>query len=289
MKKHAKKAAALLAALAASGVLAACGSSDSDTSGDDGSVSGQFKPLADAPAVYAKVAGEARLERPDGGTEASISLTGLQPDSGYEAHLHSGSCAEADPGGPHFKFDPGGSEEPPNEVHFAFESNEAGEGSARASSDREVPPGEAGSIVVHLGDEAAMKTHNGEHHGEEDHGAEEGDDHGGAHGASPGKIACADLEGGSGGGVATAEVTIVVENGEPVGGIQELEYDAGDQIAFRVESDVADEIHVHGYDLMEDVDAGSSAEFSFPAEIEGIFEVELEGRKEQIAEIRVNP
>lgn len=83
--------------------------------------------------------------------------------------------------------------------------------------------------------------------------------------------------------------TIVVKNGEPVGGVQELEYNAGDQIRFEVDSDVADEIHVHGYDLMKDVPAGGSVSFSFPAEIEGIFEVELEGRKEQIAELRVNP
>jgi hypothetical protein len=276
LRKHAKKTAALLAALAATGVLAACGSSDSDTTPDDGSVSGQFRPVADAPAAYAKVAGEATLERPDGGTEASISLIGLQPETGYEAHLHSGSCEETDAGGPHFKFDPSGSEQPPNEIHFSFESGESGEGEAKASSSREVPVGEAGSIVVHLGDEVAMKTHNGEHHG-------------GAHAAS-GKIACADLEAGSASASAvTAEATIVVKGGEPVGGVQELEYDAGDQIAFGVESDVADEVHVHGYDLMEDVTAGGTAEFSFPADIEGIFEVELEGRKEQIAEIRVNP
>jgi hypothetical protein len=83
--------------------------------------------------------------------------------------------------------------------------------------------------------------------------------------------------------------TIVVKNGEPVGGVQELEYSAGDQIRFEVDSDVTDEIHVHGYDLMKDVPAGGSVTFSFPAEIEGIFEVELEDRKEQIAELRVNP
>jgi hypothetical protein len=82
---------------------------------------------------------------------------------------------------------------------------------------------------------------------------------------------------------------IVVKNGEPVGGVQELEYNAGDRIRFDVRSDVADEIHVHGYDLMKDVPAGGTVSFSFPAEIEGIFEVELEGRKEQIAELRVNP
>jgi hypothetical protein len=83
--------------------------------------------------------------------------------------------------------------------------------------------------------------------------------------------------------------TIVVRNGEPVGGIKELEYDAGDEIRFEVSSDVAEEVHVHGYDLMEDVPAGGTASFDFPAEIEGIFEVELEGLGEQIAELRVNP
>jgi hypothetical protein len=98
-----------------------------------------------------------------------------------------------------------------------------------------------------------------------------------------GTEATAKKEGGGGG------VTIVVKGGAPVGGVQRLEYSAGDQISFSVDSDVADEIHVHGYDLMKDVPAGGSVSFSFPAEIEGIFEVELEGRKEQIAEIRVNP
>jgi hypothetical protein len=83
--------------------------------------------------------------------------------------------------------------------------------------------------------------------------------------------------------------TIVIRNGEPVGGIQELEYSAGEEVRFRVESDVADEVHVHGYDLMQDVPAGGSVEFDFPAELEGIFEAELEGRKEQVLEQRVNP
>jgi hypothetical protein len=83
--------------------------------------------------------------------------------------------------------------------------------------------------------------------------------------------------------------TIVIRNGEPVGGIKQLEYSAGDEIRFEVTSDVADEVHVHGYDLMQDVPAGGTVSFDFPAEIEGIFEAELEGRKEQIAEITVNP
>jgi hypothetical protein len=94
---------------------------------------------------------------------------------------------------------------------------------------------------------------------------------------------------GGGNGGESAATTIIIRNGELVGGVEELEYSAGEEVRFDVRSDVADEIHVHGYDLMKDVPAGGSVSFSFPAEIEGIFEVELEGRKEQIAELRVNP
>jgi hypothetical protein len=83
--------------------------------------------------------------------------------------------------------------------------------------------------------------------------------------------------------------TIVVKGGEPVGGVAELEFDAGDEVRFKVESDVADEVHVHGYDISEEVPAGGTVSFDFPADIEGIFEVELEERVEQIAELRVNP
>jgi Cu/Zn superoxide dismutase len=287
LNQHAKKGAALLAALAATGVLAACGGSGSDSgSSDRDAVNGKFEPVAGAAAVYAGVAGTATLNRSEGATEASISLTGLQPGTGYEAHLHTGSCAEADPGGPHFKFDSAGAEEPPNEIHFSFSSNEAGEGGAKASSDREVPVGEAGSIVVHAPGKAGVMGTSGSADAGRAVLVHEGEHHGDAHERSD-KVACADLEAGSDG--SAPEATIVVMNGEPVGGVQELEYNAGEEIAFRVESDVADEIHVHGYDLMEDVEAGGSVEFAFPAEIEGIFEVELEGRKEQIAEIQVNP
>jgi hypothetical protein len=83
--------------------------------------------------------------------------------------------------------------------------------------------------------------------------------------------------------------TIVIKNGEPVGGIKQLEYSAGEQIRFKVESDIAEEVHFHGYEVMKDVKAGGTVTFDMPAEIEGIFEVELEGKKEQIAEITVNP
>lgn len=83
--------------------------------------------------------------------------------------------------------------------------------------------------------------------------------------------------------------TIVVKGGQPVGGVEELSYEKGDQIQFTVESDVDEEVHVHGYDVAEAVSAGGKVEFDFPASLEGLFEVELEHSVVPIAEITVNP
>jgi hypothetical protein len=83
--------------------------------------------------------------------------------------------------------------------------------------------------------------------------------------------------------------TIRVVNGQPQGGIQKLSFAKGDQIRLRVVSDVADEIHIHGYDLHKDVAKGGSVQFSFPASIEGRFEIELENAGTQIADLEVRP
>jgi FtsP/CotA-like multicopper oxidase with cupredoxin domain len=87
------------------------------------------------------------------------------------------------------------------------------------------------------------------------------------------------------------EVTTIVvgKDGKPVGGIAEIDVHKGDEVRFKVESAIAEEIHVHGYDLMKDVPAGGTVTFEFPAELEGIFEAELEGEAEQILELRVEP
>jgi heme/copper-type cytochrome/quinol oxidase subunit 2 len=96
--------------------------------------------------------------------------------------------------------------------------------------------------------------------------------------------------GGSGGASKPAVTTIVVErSGRPVGGIAEISVEEGEEVRFKVKSAVADEVHMHGYDIMKDVEAGGSVTFDFPATLEGIFEAELEGRSEQILELRVNP
>jgi hypothetical protein len=83
--------------------------------------------------------------------------------------------------------------------------------------------------------------------------------------------------------------TIVVRDGEPVGGVQELTFSKGDDIRFVVESDVADEVHLHGYDVTMDVEAGGKAEFDLPATLDGVFEVELHHQVLPLAEITVEP
>ena len=87
----------------------------------------------------------------------------------------------------------------------------------------------------------------------------------------------------------TATTQIVVKGAKPVGGVKDISVSKGDEVKFTVQSDVADEIHVHGYDFMKDVKAGGKVSFDFKAKIDGAFEIELEGRKEQIAELKVEP
>jgi hypothetical protein len=85
--------------------------------------------------------------------------------------------------------------------------------------------------------------------------------------------------------------TIVVDKaGHPVGGIRQLTYNKGDRIHFKVEVPFAEEVHLHGYDVAKEIpDGGGSITYSLPATIEGVFEAELEDRKEQILEMTVNP
>jgi hypothetical protein len=82
---------------------------------------------------------------------------------------------------------------------------------------------------------------------------------------------------------------IRVRNGEPVGGVQEIEFDRGDTVRLAVTADVEDHVHVPGYDLFRDVAPGQTARFRFEADIEGIFEIELEDTHTPIAELRVEP
>jgi len=83
---------------------------------------------------------------------------------------------------------------------------------------------------------------------------------------------------------------IRVRNGKTVGGVRTIKVTSGDRARIEVRSsDTSDEVHLHGYDLKRDLTAGGRARFSFKADAEGIFELELEGSGTQVARIEVQP
>jgi hypothetical protein len=81
-----------------------------------------------------------------------------------------------------------------------------------------------------------------------------------------------------------------VEGGQPVGGVKKVTFKKGDRIRLAVSSpDTSDEVHVHGYNLTKDLAPGRPVRFQFPATIEGVFEIELEGAHVQIMQLTVEP
>jgi hypothetical protein len=85
------------------------------------------------------------------------------------------------------------------------------------------------------------------------------------------------------------EIRIVVVDGAPKGGIVREKVQKNDRVVLIVRADVTDHIHLHGYDIMRDVVPGKPARLPFKATIPGRFEVELEDRGVQIADITVEP
>jgi hypothetical protein len=86
--------------------------------------------------------------------------------------------------------------------------------------------------------------------------------------------------------------TITVRGAEPEGGVANLSAESGGEVRFRVVSDTEGEVHVHGYEIYKDVVPGKPAGISFPADIEGAFEIELhshEAGEFPIAELEVTP
>jgi heme/copper-type cytochrome/quinol oxidase subunit 2 len=84
-------------------------------------------------------------------------------------------------------------------------------------------------------------------------------------------------------------ITVRTRDAKPVGGVRELTVTSGETVRLVVTSNVPEEVHVHGYDLSKDVGPGKPARFRFRADLEGIFEIELEEAGEPIVELRVEP
>ncbi|ODU04148.1 MAG: hypothetical protein ABS81_11525 [Pseudonocardia sp. SCN 72-86] len=87
-------------------------------------------------------------------------------------------------------------------------------------------------------------------------------------------------------GPAVRQLRIQVQSGMVVGD-SNPRVPIGTTVELTVVSDVADEIHVHGYNKTAEVPAGGQASVTFVADTKGTFEVEFERTKKKIADIEV--
>ena len=80
--------------------------------------------------------------------------------------------------------------------------------------------------------------------------------------------------------------------GNPVGGVKTLTYNKGDRVQLQVVLAKPEEaVHVHGYEIEKPADR-SPVDFSFPAKLDEVFEVEvhrLDHTEGSIAQLHVNP
>lgn len=106
------------------------------------------------------------------------------------------------------------------------------------------------------------------------------------------------LQGGSdsNGGPSKETFDFRLANGKVAGGSQEVSATQGDHLTVTLDTDVPAELHVHGYEVSKDIDAGKTGSVSFVADATGEFEIEAhhlvhgeEGPGEELATLQVNP
>ena len=85
---------------------------------------------------------------------------------------------------------------------------------------------------------------------------------------------------------------IELRDGAPVGGVSELEVAKGDTVRIAVRSDEDAELHVHGYEIEDEVAPGAVTRLKFAADIDGKFEIEAHSHTAgdiPLAELTVQP
>lgn len=82
-------------------------------------------------------------------------------------------------------------------------------------------------------------------------------------------------------------IDVTYAGGELTGVDPRVDVPLGEQVVLTVSSDVAEQIHVHGYDLYVDIPAGGTGEVDFTADIPGAYEVELHEAGRPVFQLRV--
>lgn len=86
----------------------------------------------------------------------------------------------------------------------------------------------------------------------------------------------------------THTISITVRGGQATGDTGQVTVPLGTPVTLSVTSDVADEIHVRGYDRKAKIPAGGTASVNFTANSPGVFDVELEESKLHMLQLHVS-
>ncbi|HET7368801.1 MAG TPA: hypothetical protein VFI83_10590 [Gaiella sp.] len=84
-------------------------------------------------------------------------------------------------------------------------------------------------------------------------------------------------------------ITIRVVDGQPQGGIQRPTIDQGDKVVLVVRTDSGEAVHLHGYNIEQEIVPGKPLRLPFTANIAGRFELELHPTDALLAVLEVKP
>jgi hypothetical protein len=89
---------------------------------------------------------------------------------------------------------------------------------------------------------------------------------------------------------AKPEVPVIeIRDGQPVGGVQDLEFKKGDEVRIEIRANTDEEVHLHGYDITLPVPAGKPSTLSFKADLDGGYELESHVTAAPLAQISILP
>ena len=83
-------------------------------------------------------------------------------------------------------------------------------------------------------------------------------------------------------------VSLTVSGGKVTGQTGRVKVALGTRLRITVTSDVADELHVHVYDLKQEISANASGSIEFVADKPGVIEVELERAKLTLTHLEIS-
>ena len=83
------------------------------------------------------------------------------------------------------------------------------------------------------------------------------------------------------------EITVAVSDGKVTPKPHRVDVPLGSQVRLQVTSDVDDELHVHGFDIEEPLEAGRTTMLEFTADQQGVFEVETHETELELLQLEV--